>query len=359
MFSPGRIWRDSDGRPIQAHGGGILHDRGVYYWFGENKDGDTTLVPETGASRIAAIGVSCYSSTDLYHWRNEGIALPAVPGDPGHDLHPSRVMERPKVLYNARTGSYVMWLHVDTTDYRYARAGVAVSPTPAGPYRYLGSVSPCGADSRDMTLFQDDDGAAYLVFSSEWNRNTTIARLTDDYLGVDDAFIKTQVHPYRNEGRESPALFKDGGIYYLITSGCSGWEPNAAQCHAAASIWGPWERLGDPCLGPDAARTFGAQGTFVLPVAGLPGCYIFMADRWNPADLRDSRYTWLPAEVLDGSVTIRWHDRWDLSVFGSPRRVPSESGAAARIRSDDASDGPREYAHSNRSPASTDTTSAP
>ena len=35
---PGKVWRDTNGRRIQAHGGALYYDDGVYYWYGENKD---------------------------------------------------------------------------------------------------------------------------------------------------------------------------------------------------------------------------------------------------------------------------------------------------------------------------------
>ena len=36
-FHPGELWPDNNGVHINAHGGGILFDGGVYYWFGEHK----------------------------------------------------------------------------------------------------------------------------------------------------------------------------------------------------------------------------------------------------------------------------------------------------------------------------------
>jgi hypothetical protein len=35
-FRPGEVWLDTSGNPIQAHGGGMLVHRNVYYWYGEN-----------------------------------------------------------------------------------------------------------------------------------------------------------------------------------------------------------------------------------------------------------------------------------------------------------------------------------
>ena len=40
-FHPGEKFRDTNGELIQAHGGGMLYHEGVFYWYGENKDGPT------------------------------------------------------------------------------------------------------------------------------------------------------------------------------------------------------------------------------------------------------------------------------------------------------------------------------
>jgi hypothetical protein len=98
-FTPGKIWRDTDGVPIQAHGGGVLNHDSVYYWFGENKDGITRRSKLVGFN-TDAIGVSCYASTDLFNWENQGLVLPAVGGPSEHDLHTSKIIERPRVIDN-------------------------------------------------------------------------------------------------------------------------------------------------------------------------------------------------------------------------------------------------------------------
>jgi hypothetical protein len=81
----------------------LFHD-GVYYWYGELKEG-RTYVPACneawGGTRVVAAGVSCYSSTNLTDWKNEGVALPAVPDKSSHDLHCDKVIERPKVIYTS------------------------------------------------------------------------------------------------------------------------------------------------------------------------------------------------------------------------------------------------------------------
>jgi hypothetical protein len=88
----------------------------------------------------------------------------------------------------------------------------------------------------------------------------------------------------------------------------------AARSAVAPSIWGPWQELGNPCVGTNADKTFFSQSTCVLPVAGKPGAFIFMADRW-----RGGRYVWLPVNVEEGRVVLRWQDKWDLTCFDGSR----------------------------------------
>jgi hypothetical protein len=291
QFEPGKIWTDDKGEVINAHGGGILYDHGTYYWFGEKRGGHGSQ------------GVNVYSSKDLYHWKFETLAL-APSADTGSAIAMGCVMERPKVLYNKKTRTYVMWFHLELKGkgYSAARVAVAVSKQVTGPYTYVSSFRPNGNMSRDMTLFTDEDGAAYHVYSSRENYDMRIARLSDDYLSVTTA---------------DSLIAK--GKYYLITSACTGWAPNKASLYTSTAIFGPWKRLGNPMRGENADLTFGGQSTYVLPMPGKKGKkgdLIFIADRWNPKDLKDSRYLWLPVEWQEEAVTIPWKDNWDLGVFG-------------------------------------------
>lgn len=303
-FIPKEIWVDTDGNPINAHGGGILYHEGTYYWYGEFKDGATTNID--GQDRTEVVGISCYSSSDLLNWKNEGIALSARPDSIGHDLHPSMVLERPKVIYNPLTKKFVMWMHIDSADYLKASAGVALADSPAGPFKYLGSFRPNGEMSRDQTLFVDDDGTAYQITSSEENRTLHINKLNKDYTKPDGYYVRVFPDKYR----EAPAVFKYDGKYYMLTSGCSGWVPNEAELAVADSIMGDWTILGNPCKGPDANITFYGQSTFVLPVIGKEGLYISCFDMWNSNNLSDSRYIWLPISFENITPEIHWRDSW-------------------------------------------------
>lgn len=310
MFKPGQPWLDTDGKLIQAHGGGILHHDGTYYWYGENKD-----APNTGSShRVDVIGINCYASQDLENWKYQGLVLEAEPEDLLHDLHPRNVLERPKVLFNLETNKFVLWAHVDDPTYKKACTGVAISESPTGPFTYLGSFQPCGRESRDMTVWQDpDDGVAYLIHSSDGNATMHIVRLAGNYLEPCGKYVQA----FQNEFREAPAVWKHRDRYYMITSGCTGWNCNPARWHSAPSMMGPWTTGGDPVegCGVDKNTTFQSQSTYVLPVPGREDAFIFCADRWQAHHLRESGYVWLPMWMTPDGPRIEWHDEWDFSVF--------------------------------------------
>lgn len=349
----GGLWPDDRGVHINAHGGGVLHHEGRTYWFGEHKiAGD--------AGNKAMVGVGVYSSADLVTWKNEGIAL-AVSDDPKSEIARGCILERPKVLFNKRTGKFVMWFHLELAggSYSSARSGVAVADRVTGPYTYRGSVRPNagawpvnvraehkdpasieraraaqglhggtslataalnilgrdfegGQQARDMNLFQDDDGTAYHIYSSEQNSTLHIARLTDDYLAHSGVYARL----FEKRWMEAAAVFKHKGRYYMIASGCTGWAPNAARAAYADDIFGPWIELDNPCRGVNtlnglgAEKTFGGQSTCVFAVPGKPGRFVAMFDEWRPKDAIDGRYNWLPVEFADGGFVVRWRERW-------------------------------------------------
>ncbi len=312
IIYPGSEWVDTDGKNINAHGGGILYHKGTYYWYGEYKGDSTYRNPKVSnweCYRTDVGGVSCYSSKNLISWKFEGLVLKPEMEDTGSDLHYSKVMERPKVIYNDKTGKFVMWVHIDSHDYGKAAAGVAVSDSPTGNFTYMGSTRPNNAMSRDMTLFKDDDGRAYHIHSSENNETLYISQLTDDYLKPSGKFTRNFI----KASREAPAVFKRNGKYYMLTSACTGWDPNQAQYAIADSMLGEWKTMGNPCSGKDANITFYAQSTYVLPVPGKKDAYIAMFDKWNKKNLIDSRYIWLPVTFKGDSIDIEWKDSWDIN----------------------------------------------
>ncbi|MBQ8583312.1 MAG: family 43 glycosylhydrolase [Clostridia bacterium] len=298
----GQIWYDVDGNDIQAHGGCIIKFGNLYYWYGEHKGGPN--VPNSKVERVDVIGVSCYTSQDLVNWKYEGLALEADKSDPESPLHPSKVLERPKVLYNEKTGKYVMWFHSDRADYQFARAGVAISDNPKGPFVFLRDFTPNKQDSRDMTVYKDKDGVAYLFHSANRNKTMNVARLTEDYTNVDGLFVS--VLP--DQEREAPALFFYDGMYYMISSGCTSWNPNAALYAECPHLMGKWKLIDNPLEGKDARITFYGQSAYIFEAEGA---FYLMLDHWKPDSLRYSGYSILPIKVNpDKTLTVPWQEEW-------------------------------------------------
>ncbi|MBE5871087.1 MAG: hypothetical protein E7294_07505 [Lachnospiraceae bacterium] len=378
----GRLF-DTNGNRIQAHGGQIqqLTVDGVtkYYWIGEDKTYGYRPCP----------GIHMYSSEDLYNWKDEGVVLRTMTDydqfetdeyfrslygslsdeekklvyadlaqgkvneqNPKDESGLYTVIERPKMLYNDKTGKYVIWFHADgqtpydtesAGNYAKAKAGVAIADKPTGPFRFLGSYMLAHADFdshgfdsvgghvRDMNLFKDDNGDAYVLYSSEGNAIMYIAKLNDSYTGlVKDPELMIQGEDFAissTDSREAPAMVKYEGKYYLMTSGCTGWAPNQARYAVADSPLGPWKNMGDPCVGDSTNLTFSTQSTCIFPVGDpADGKYIYMGDRWyNPDkgyDLKDSRYVWLPVEFgVNNTMMLKDYKCWTKDELGKNTKV--------------------------------------
>jgi hypothetical protein len=320
QFEPGKVWPDNNGVHINAHAGGVLFHDGTYYWFGQH-------MIRGRLGNAAQVGVSVYSSKDLITWKDDGIALP-VSSDPASNITKGCIIERPKVIYNAKTKKFVMWFHLELMvlkgkKYNSALSGVAVSDKVTGPYTFVSSFRPNNADARDQTLFVDDDGKAYHLYSAGGSSTLHISLLSDDYLTPSGTYVKAFPRRYM----EAPAICKRKGKYYFIASGTSGWDPNPAKSAVAESIFGPWTELGNPCVGTNRLnglgpeKTFGGQSTFILPVQGKEDAFIAMFDIWRPGNPIDGLYIWLPIQFTDSGFKVEWIDQWDLSFFdkGSKR----------------------------------------
>ena len=287
----GTSFTDSEGKVINAHGGGLLKVGNYYYWIGEN--------------RKQGVFVSCYRSKDLMNWEFRGDLLTRQ----SHPELDSANIERPKVIYNSKTKQFVMWMHYEYgRDYSYARAAVATSSDIEKPFTFIRSFRPFGNMSRDCTLYKDKDGSAYFFSSARENYDMMLYKLTDDYTDV-----KKQIATLWPGGhREAPALVKRGKYYFLMTSGCTGWAPNQAMYAFSKSISGPWSELKNIAN----ATTFDSQSTFILPVVGNKATsYLYVGDRWDGKQYFKSSYIFLPlAFENDSTMTLSWRDKISIDI---------------------------------------------
>ena len=312
-ISPGSSWTS-----VNAHGGCVVYHDGYYYWFGECR--------QTNKSN----GISCYRSKDLYSWTEQGKAVTptGTMTDDNVDIASGRTLERPKVFYNEKTGKWVMWIHWENgSDYGQAKVAVCQADQVGGPYKLVDVFRPNGHDSRDQTVFVDDDGVAYHVYSTGMNSNTNCSPLTDDYLHAQEV-VNTQL---RGRRYEAAALFKVGETYYGLFSGCTGWDPNPGRFMWTQDLMGDWEAPADFrasdgstginfCTDKGKDNTYQSQSNYVFKVPGRDKAFIYMGDRWNSGNIQSSRHVWLPLSVRSGYPAVRWWDEWDLSVFDTMYR---------------------------------------
>jgi len=303
-FTPGQTIHDTDGNPIKAFAGGISYFNGTYYWYGEFKN---VTFP------TAAIVV--YTSQDLLNWKYHGSI---VPGLHKGELARFVSVERPHVIYNDRTKKYVMWVHPENQEYNLGLTGVFVSDSPTGPFTLSGIFhdrgpdggGPFNDDNRDQSIFKDDDGKAYHIFSSHKNNGLVISEMTSDYLRPSGHSIDVGLVC------EAPTIFKRNGVYFLLRSECSGFGFNDNKYATADSMLGKWTDHGILAQGPDSANTFSTQVTEVVNVRGKRDAYIFVGDRWKEP-LDKTLDIFLPVTFTGTrTLAVYWKDKWDIdSVF--------------------------------------------
>jgi hypothetical protein len=304
-INPGAIWNDQSGNAIQAHGEGIIKVGSTYYLLGEDKTSGANFQ-----------NVKCYSSTNLQNWT---FVRNVLTRQASGDLGPSRIVERPHVIYNASTSTYVMYMHIDNNNYSERKAGVATSSSVCGSYTYRGSSKPLGHDSLDDNLFLDGT-TGYFMSEDRTNKKLQIYRLSSDFLSV-AALVKTV------DQHESPAMLKIGGTYYLFGSHLTGWATNDNEYTTATSITGTWSSWRS--FAPSGAKTCNSQTTSILPVSGSSTTsYVFLGDRWNANNLADSRYIWEPLTISGTNVSMTCQSSWTIDT--ATGTVGSGSGDVVR-----------------------------
>jgi hypothetical protein len=200
-----------------------------------------------------------------------------------------------------------MWLHWEGMSYATAEAGVFTSDTVDGDYTQVRHFRPNSNMSRDDTLFKDDDGKAYFLSAANNNADLALYELTDDYTDMKRQITTLWPGSYR----EAPAIMKVAGVYFIVSSGATNWDPNQQKYATASSMQGPWSSLSN--LGD--ATGFDTQTSFIIEVKGTKATsYIYAGDRWQDPDLKSSKYIWLPLQVDGKKLALNYHESWQLNV---------------------------------------------
>lgn len=277
-FYPGKIWYDTKGERIQAHGGSVFFENGVYYWYGENKE------KTTGDNDIWHWGVRCYSSTDLYNWEDKGIIIPPEPDNETSSLHPTACMDRPHIIYNPQTKKYVCWLKIMNRDGTQTET-VMTADKLLGPYtKVREGLRPLNMSAGDFDLAVAPDGKAYYYFERV-HSEMICADLTADYTDVTGYYSTHFPRRYPPFVREGITHFVRNVKHYLLTSGTTGYFPNPSEIAIADSWHGPFAILGNPHPDDQSHTSYHSQISSVFKFQGKKDLYIAMADRWLPKQL--------------------------------------------------------------------------
>ena len=243
------FFKDTDGNYIYSQGGCIQKFGDKYYWYGvKYKEADIYAKnPENGKAGNAAYETfTCYSSDDLVNWEFEGYPLTG---------EPNGWVGRMGVVYNENTKKYVLIS-------QYAPGMVyAVSDKPEGPFKidHIQKTLPIQNDvTGDQTLFQDDDGKAYIICSSANGRayQYVIPLRESDFLDIDEENIKMLLYDedgsYIDEngevdkkdktGIEGNCMFKYNGNYYYTGSDLYGWNSSRVYVMQSDSILGDYNK---------------------------------------------------------------------------------------------------------------------
>ncbi len=355
-FYPGKQWLDVDGNPIHAHGGSVVYHDDKFYWYGENKENVHNI------EQVWHYGVRMYCSDDLYNWKDLGIILDPI-DDISSPLHPSRIIDRPHIIYNEKTKKYIMWIkfagdneHIN--DWSIQRMGIAVSDSLTGKYELVKEFYPNGYKSGDFDLVKDEKtGDAYIYFGRILTHpsDTVCMKLTDDYMGVVEGEISTHFKfGSPPNAREAPCYFERHGKKYLMTSGTTGYHPNPSIFAVAENYHGPFTVLGDATCDKDITKsTYHSQASSIFKHPFIDDLYIMIADRWlvdldlsklewitngyrilqaeppvdthgltweevrqySKRDISKAAYVWLPIQFDGDRPYIKWYDSWKIDDF--------------------------------------------
>ena len=341
QYIPGSDWYDTNGHLIESHSGEVKFFEGKYYWYGQIQN---TYMPEW-----ERVGVSCYSSTDLVNWKDEGPVL-YLSTTTTPISSTATIVERPHVIYNSTTHKYVLWGHnwVGGTGAGSA-ALVAYNDTPYGAFTIASSTyNPNGYGLNDMNLFKDDDGTAYLLYSSatDSNGHFFISKLSSDYLTTTAEYINPPSMTGANK-REAPAMFKRNGVYFILSSGVTGWVANENKYSTSSSPLGTWSTLVNefqPSAYEDYLFAYRSQGSNVITIPGRTDGYVYMGDRFDPGlvsggsnsnqgalMLYDTRHVWLPITFPnDNTISISYSPSWTLDgAFVTSQGPATSTGFSA------------------------------
>ena len=282
--------RDVNGQIIDAHGGCLQFFDGKFYLYG-------TAYGLRKDSLETNNYFCVYSSPDLEHWTPAGQLLAE---------QPLGVYTRPYVVFNPNTHKYVLWYNWFPTLWN-GQAGVAVSDTPIGPFVVTNlSAHLAGKGPGDGSLFVDDDGKGYYIYTSmKENYGVRVERLKPDYFDTTGETGNVMA-----TGCEAPVLFRRNNTYYAL---CGPVCPDCpygseVQVFTATSPLGPYTTKPQYNIN----RPLDSQVTFLEKNGSIS-----RTETNNYSVIVAAQQTWVAKfPTADGGIYIWMGDRWESRPDG-------------------------------------------
>lgn len=299
MIVPGGDWKDTEGNVICATEGGIIKVKNLFYLWGMDRT----------ANNYEFVAINLYSSSDLKNWKlvNKILKHTSHP-----DLDNKSVVERAKILSNPTTGKCVMWMHFEGLNaYKTAEVGLATCDSISGNYTFVKHFRPMNIDSRDINVYQDDDGKGYLICTTEGNQSVSLFELDASYTNiVREIYRGSAANDMECEGH---AIIKTGGYYFWLMSWCTGWDFNDNHYFYSKTLGGPWTSGGN--IAVTNTHTYESQVGFAITIAGSnKTSWLYTGDRWSTNNFGMSRIVLLPIEVTGTKLVTPWCDQFDINT---------------------------------------------
>lgn len=359
------FYLDTDGTPIYSQGGGVFKFGDKYYWYGvKYKEAPIYASnPQNGKIDTCTFDAfTCYSSTDLVNWKNEGElmtdATAAPDGTAG--LVGAGWIGRMGVAYNQNTKKYILisqyYNETDgavinttkgpkTASLSSPVSGImfATAPSPTGPFTFKHVLTDMpyfvNNGTGDQTVFVDDDGKAYIISSSASGRSHLYvsALRESDFLDIDPAQVKDIYYDGTSQfvkedgtigkkdkgGIEGNSMFKYKGHYYFTGSDLYGWDSSHAYVLEAENIFGPYNiqhvtsDINLPYVMEGTSDNYAhvSQTGFYFTIKGSEQeLVVFCGDRWSDFAGNGAGYNqWVPLSFDGYKPVFNDLHQWNLN----------------------------------------------
>lgn len=315
---------DVDGNSLDAHDGSVLKVGNLYYLYGTSYACGYEYQKNSNFC-----GFKVYSSPDLAHWTDRGFVVAA---------HPCGYCFRPHVIHNASTGMYVLWSDGGGV------YNVYTNSAPTGLFTQQPSPTLAVGGAVDLSLFEDDNGDAYVIHNTTQvaaglTADGVVEKLTPDYLNTTGQYVMFGLGDV-----EAFTVFKRDGVYHALMS-----DPSCAYCSGgtgemtATSMLGPWSGAWyDPDGVHQSGRaepryrarlvnttSCGGQPLASFPVVQGDGStqWWFMSDRWDDRRANESTANQFIGPMgFDGDGTLQ-----SITCVNSfTASLPDPAGGAAQ-----------------------------